>query len=90
MFTVELPNTSNVSILKDLIKEKNTNSFGDIDAKNISLFDARDFNLDESVTLDDSLKLSPPRKKLASIFTDIPDENSLHIIVKVPGTSQQS
>jgi crinkler effector protein len=37
-FTVEIPKNKNVSILKDLIKEKNPSSLGKVDVKNIDLW----------------------------------------------------
>ena len=97
MFTVKIENTENVSILKDLIKEKNPSSLGNIDVKNIDLWQVS-FPMDELgaepvyVNLDTYSKLSPPHKKLSTFFDRVMDDDSerLHIIAKVPGTSLQS
>ena len=92
MFTVKIPEAENVSILKDLIKAKNSSSFGNVDAKNIVLWKV-DLNLDElgaepvHVNLDAYSKLSPPRMKLSSFFNGTVDDDRLHIIAEAPGTS---
>jgi Crinkler effector protein N-terminal domain len=50
-FTVEISKAKNVSILKDLIKEKNSLSLGNVDAKNISLLQALlNLNADRPMT----------------------------------------
>ena len=93
MFTVEIPKNKNVSILKDLIKEKNPSSLGNIDAKNIDLWQIS-FPIDDLETAVRNLnlarypKLSPPSKKLTTFFTDAADD-CLHIIAKAPGTSRR-
>jgi hypothetical protein len=94
MFTVEIPQVENVSILKDLIKEKNPSSLGNIDAKNIELWKVS-FPVDDlekelgNINLAGYLKLSPPSKKLTTFFTNVADDY-LHVIVKAPGTSRHS
>jgi hypothetical protein len=93
-FTVKIDENENVSILKDLIKVKNSSSFGNVDSKNIDLWMV-DLNLDGlgveplhvTCNLDPSKKLSPPRKKLSSFFNHDIDDERLHIIAKAPGTS---
>src|ERR1700679_1225779 len=87
-FTVEVQADKNVSILKDLIKVKNSSSFGNVDSKNIDLWMV-DLNLDGlgveplhvTCNLDPSKKLSP-RKKLSSFFNGTVDDEHLHIIAK--------
>jgi hypothetical protein len=92
MFTLEVEKTKNVSILKDRIKEKNSNSFGNIDSKNIELWKF-DLPLDElgeepvHINLDTCTKLSPSRLKLSSFFKGTVDDEHLHVIAKAPGTS---
>ena len=92
MFTVEVEKTKNVSILKDLIKEKKAPHFDHIAASDLDIWMV-DLDLDElragpvHVNLDGYKKLSPPRRKLSSFFNlDIDDEH-LHIIAKTPGMS---
>ncbi|KAF8157793.1 hypothetical protein B0H34DRAFT_844095 [Crassisporium funariophilum] len=87
-FTVKIPKTENISILKDLIKEKKPSSLRNIDAKNIDLWQIS-FPIDDLETAVKNLnlarypKLSPPSKKLNTFFTDAADD-CLHIIAKVP------
>ena len=92
MFTLEVEETKNVSILKKLIKEENSSSFGNVDSKNIDLWMV-DLRLDElgaepvHVNLDAYSKLSPPRFKLSSFFKGTLDDERLHVIAEAPGKS---
>ena len=91
MFIVEVEETKYVSTLKDLIKEKNNSSFGNVDSKNIDLWmvDLRVDELGEEPVHNDlvtHLKLSG-RRKLSSLFDGTVDDGHLHIIAKAPGTS---
>ena len=52
MFTVKISKSENVSILKDLIKEKNPSSLGNVDVKNIDLWQV-------SVLMDDLYSKKP-------------------------------
>ena len=93
MFTVKIPKTENVSILKDLIKEKKAPHLNHVAASDLDLWMV-DLLLDElgaepvHVNLNTNSKLSPPRKKLSSFFNSTVDDERLHIIVKATGTSQ--
>jgi hypothetical protein len=90
-FTVEIPEVKNVSILKDLIKEKKAPHFNHIAASDLDLWQVS-FPIDDletelgNINLARYLKLSPPTKKLATFFTDVADD-CLHVIAKVPSTS---
>ena len=90
IFTVEIPKNKNVSILKDLIKEKNPSSLGNVDVKNIDLWQVS-FPIDDletelgNINLARYPKLLPPSKKLTTFFTDAADD-CLHVIAKAPGT----
>jgi hypothetical protein len=92
MFTVKIPKTENVSILKMLIKEKTAPHLNHVAARDLDLWIV-DLSLDGPgaepvhVNLDDYQKLSPPRKKLSSFFNLDIDDQRLHIIAKAPGTS---
>ena len=92
MFTVEIEKTKNVSILKDLIKEKKASRLEHVDASDLVLW-RFDHNLDElgskpvNVNLDTYSKLSPPRMKLSFFFNGTLDDELLHIVAKAPGTS---
>jgi hypothetical protein len=92
MFTIEIEETKNVSILKDLIKEKKAFLLNHVDASDLDLWMV-DLRLAElaagpvHVNLDAFQKLSPPRKKLSSFYKLDIDDERLHIIAKAPGTS---
>jgi Crinkler effector protein N-terminal domain len=93
-FTVEIPKNKNVSILKDLIKEKKAHHFNHVDASDLDLWLVF-FPIDDletelgNINLVSYPKLSPPSKRLSTFFTDAADD-CLHVIAKVPGTSRQS
>ena len=93
-FTVEIPKNKNVSTLKKLIKEENPSSLGNVDVKNIDLWQVS-FPIDDletelgNINLALYPKLSPPSKKLTTFFMDAADD-CLHVIVKAPGMSRQS
>ena len=92
MFTVEVEKTKNVSILKDLIKEKKASRLEHVDASDLDLWKV-DLRLDGlgakpvNVDLNTCSKLSPPRMKLSSFFNGTLDDELLHIVAKAPGTS---
>ena len=94
IFTVEIPKNKNISILKDLIREKKARHFNHVDASDLDLWQVS-FPIDDlqtelgNINLARYLKLSPPSKKLATFFTDVADD-CLHVIAKAPGTSRQS
>ena len=93
LFTVKIEKTENISILKELIKEKNSSFLKAVDASDLVLWMVN-LRLDElgvepvHVNLDTYLKLSP-RKKLSSFFNGtVPvDDELLHVIAKAPGMS---
>ena len=91
MFTVKILETENVSILKDLIKEKKARHLNHVDATDLDLWKV-DLRLDDlgaepvHVNLGTYPKL-PARRKLSSLFNDIMDDELLHIIAKAPGMS---
>ena len=89
MFTVEVPKTENVSILKSLIKKKNSSSFGNVDAKNIDLrkvdFPIVDFPTKNFLT--DGPKLGSG-ELLLDVFPSELDIKFIHVIVYVPVRSE--
>ena len=93
MFTVKVPKTDNVSILKDLIKEKKAPHLNHVAASDLDLWKV-DLHLDklgaELVHVDFNHFKLLPRLKLSSLFNNIVDDHDerLHIIAKVPGTLQ--
>jgi hypothetical protein len=93
-FTVEIPKNKNVSILKDLIKEKKAPHLDHIAASDLDLWQVS-FPIDDlgtelgDINLARYRKLSPPSKELTTFFTDAAG-GCLHVIAKAPGTSPQS
>ena len=89
MFTVKINKTENVSMLKDLIKEKKASRLEHVDASDLDLWMV-DLRLDDLgaeqvlVNLDTYQKLSPC-KTLSSFLDHIMDDDHLHIIAKTPG-----
>ena len=90
MFTVKIDNTENVSILKDLIKEKKAPHLNHVAASDLDLWMV-DTQLDglgeEPVYANLNNEKLSPRKKLTFLFNGTVDEGRLHIIAKAPGTS---
>jgi Crinkler effector protein N-terminal domain len=97
IFIVKIKKTENVSILKEVIKQKNAPHLDHIAPNDLVLWKPKvDLREDELRTepvhldfLDTSsyLELSPPHKKLSFFFTgDHLDDECLHIIVEAPGT----
>ena len=94
IFTVQVPKTDNVSILKDLIKEEKAPHLNHVAASDLDLWKV-DVPIDDLATELGNInlalypKLSPPSKKLTIFFTDAVDD-CLHVIAKAPGMSRQS
>jgi Crinkler effector protein N-terminal domain len=92
MFTVEIDEAKNVSILKKLIKEEKASRLEHVDASDLQLWKL-DLHLDglgaEPVHVDrkNYRKLSPPRWDLSNFFLGTLDNERLHIIAEAPGTS---
>ena len=89
IFTVKILKTENVSILKDLIKEKKAPHLDHVAASDLDLWQVS-FPIDDletelrNINLARYPKLSPPSKKLTTFFTDAADD-CLHVIAKAPG-----
>jgi hypothetical protein len=83
VFTVKIPKTKNVSILKDRIKEKNSNSFGNVDSKNIDLWNVSipiDDDTEEKLKNINNLEPLKPLLPLSRVFPRV-EENHLHILI---------
>jgi hypothetical protein len=88
VFTLKIPKTENVSILKDLIKEKNSSLFGNVDSKNIDLWSVSiptDDNPDDE-RLKKYINNLEPLKPLLSLSYMFPcvEKSHLHILVQAP------
>ncbi|KAG0017079.1 hypothetical protein BGZ81_010920, partial [Podila clonocystis] len=84
-FPVSIPSTDTVGILKNLIKDKKTNDFSDVDADKLSLWRASIPITDDYESpillenLTDKEKLLP-RTYISAVFTD----DSTYIVVQRP------
>ena len=89
MFTVKVPKTDNVSILKDLIKEKNPSSLGNIDVKNIDLWKVS-FPIDDLIlkTLTTPGPKLRPERLLSEVFSVNLDINCIHVVVRALGIGE--
>ena len=89
MFTVEILNNKNVSILKDLIKEKKASQLKDIDASDLDLWKV-DFPIDNLPTknlVTDGPKLGSG-ELLSDVFPSELDIRFIHVTVYVPVRSE--
>ena len=88
-FTVKIPKNKNVSILKDLIKEKKACHFDHIDMSDLDLWQV-------SFPIDDLHSKKPPtiglklrsNKLLSDAFPSELDINHIHVIVRPPGQGE--
>ena len=86
VFTLKIPKTENVSILKDLIKEKNSSSLSNVDSKNIDIWNVSipmDDDADERLKNINYLEPLKPLLRLSHVFPRV-EENHLHILVQAP------
>jgi len=92
-FTVKIPESENVSILKELIKEKNTYHLAHLDAKDLILYkvtlssaevDARlkEANTDSKVNTAFTRNPLLTLKKLKEVFPEALQEDHVHIIIE--------
>jgi hypothetical protein len=101
VFTLEVEKTKNVSILKDRIKEKNSNSFGNVDSKNIELWkfdlplddDTKEMlkNINNLESLKSAREFGEELEPMVSVLTVFPDQpplDRLHIVVRKPDISE--
>jgi len=85
VFTVKILKTKNVSILRDLIKEKKSPSFNHVAASKLILSQVSlpvDDDFEENLKHVDLAPLKP-LLPLSQLFSRV-DENRLHIVVQAP------
>ena len=93
-FEVTISKTKKVAALQKSIKEEKITQLRDVDHSDLELWLAylpiAQANLENiNATLNDDRKLMLPTTKLSTIFKDgDPDDDSIHVVVKVPGTSR--
>jgi hypothetical protein len=88
-FTVEIPKVENVSILKDLIKEKKALHFKHVDASDLDLwqvsFPFDDLYLKKLPTVGPKLRSN---KLLSEAFPSELDIYYIHVVVRSPGQGE--
>jgi hypothetical protein len=96
-FAVEIDTTKLVSFFRDVIKEKNTQAFANVDVKDIKLWKV-DISLEEEneklTTIDTKINVNIkdelgdvellPLSKISKHFTSQPADEHIHIIVQRP------
>ena len=87
MFTVKIPRTDNVSILKDLIKEKKASRLKDIDASDLDLWKA-EFPIDDLFTKNPDGPKLRSGELLSDVFPSELDIRYIHVTVYVPVRSE--
>jgi len=90
VFSVEIAKNKNVSILKDEIKKKKAPHLNHIAASDLNLWTVC-LPIDNPASK--KPQTGPPlrvNKRLSSLWDGDPSDDDLHILVKAPGTPQQS
>ena len=98
-FTVKIPMTDNVSILKELIKEKKARHLAHLDASDLALYKVSLSAADVDSHLKDDSKANPavtriplaPLEELKEVFLEPLQKNHVHVIIEHgPGTCLRS
>jgi hypothetical protein len=88
VFTVKIPKTDNVSILKKSIKEEKAHRLGHVDASDLELWKVS-FPIDDHASKKSQTEPPlRPNKRLYSLWHGNPLDDNLHILVKAPGVFQ--
>ncbi|KAG1894527.1 uncharacterized protein F5891DRAFT_893524, partial [Suillus fuscotomentosus] len=89
IFPVDIERTQTVGHLRKAIKEEKKHAFSGVDADSLQLWkvdlpvdDTIEHNLN-NLTLDQTKSLSPV-KKLQKVFSEIPEDESLHVVIRAP------
>jgi hypothetical protein len=86
VFTVKINKTENVSILKDLIKEKKAPHLDHVDASDLNLWNvsiSMDDDVDERLKNVNNLEPLKPLLPLSQVFSRV-EESHLHILIQAP------
>ncbi|KAG1784737.1 uncharacterized protein HD556DRAFT_199653 [Suillus plorans] len=93
IFSVNVARTQSVYDLKKVIKDKNKPQFDHVDATHIDLWQV-DLPVDETIehnlnnlTLDKEKRLWP-LTKLQKVFSEIPEDEHLHIVIRAAPVGQ--
>ena len=88
VFTVKIPKTESVSILKDVIKEKQSHRLNHVDAWELTAWKVSlpVDTITPELTIDDveAYQKLHPVKKISSIFGEALEDEHVHILVQVP------
>ncbi|OJA12588.1 hypothetical protein AZE42_06901, partial [Rhizopogon vesiculosus] len=91
IFPIEIASTKTVHTLKCMIKEEKKHVFHDVDTNNLKLWKVKNLLIDGAVQ--DNLKRHLeeeesllPISELSEVFTELPEKNRLHIVVRVSPT----
>src|ERR1700729_1040840 len=89
IFPIEIAESKTVGALKDAVKDKKEHAFPHIDADTLFLWKVSipvNQNLTENLSkldfVDESSLL--PVKRLSKVFSDQPEDEHLHVVVRVP------
>jgi hypothetical protein len=92
-FAVDIDKEKLVSHLKEAIKAKNPQTFANVDAKDIKLWNVKipddQDDLLSRLTLNDGDELLAT-KKISKYFPDLPPEEHIHVLVEPPATATAS
>src|SRR5258708_5670478 len=88
VFTVKIPKTDNVSILKDEVKKKKAPHLNHVAASDLELWEVS-FPIDDHASKKSQTEPPlKPNKRLSSLWHGNPSDDDLHILVNAPGTLQ--
>ena len=89
VFTVEIPKSENVSILKQLVKEENLNRLVEVDALELALFKVSLPAIDVDSSTDSNgtaamtrVCLWQPLAELKAVFSEPLEKSHVHIIIE--------
>ncbi|PVF98299.1 hypothetical protein CPB86DRAFT_733261 [Serendipita vermifera] len=89
-FPIKIANNETVGVFKEAIKDKNPNTLANIDARSLVLYRI-DIIYDENFVdnlnrkmAENPTELHNPTKDLYEIFSETPNKNMVHILVKAP------
>jgi hypothetical protein len=91
-FTIEVEKTKNVSILKDLIKEKKASRLEHVDASDLDLWNLSipmDSDAGERLENIDNFEPLKPLLSLSEVFHHV-EGNHLHVVVRSPIDGESS
>jgi hypothetical protein len=86
VFTVEIPITKNVSILKKLIKEEKAPHLDHVASSDLELWKVSLSvdSLTQQLTVDEGLRKLHPVNKISSLFGEALNDELVHVLVQSP------